>query len=213
MADYQTKGRGQYKRNWESAEGQNLTFTLAFKPSQAERFHILTLACARSLVSVIEDEYNCVASIKWPNDVLVKGKKVAGLLTEAVFNGSKLDRLLVGIGININQEIFADEIDAKTISLKKVFGKKIDRERFLALFLSRIEYEYRRWHKQDDELLKWINRKIIGHGKWVGLRINGEDHSKKFKLLGVDKEGKLAVIEAEGGIKIFSHEQIRLITD
>lgn len=213
LADFQTKGRGQYNRKWESAAKQNLTFTLAFRPSQTERFHTLTLACARAAVAQIENEIGCGAAIKWPNDVIIKGKKAGGLLTEAVFTGNELDRLLVGIGLNINQEIFEGETKESATSLKKESGKNISREDFLSSLLSRIEYEYTRWHKQDDELLKWINQKIIGHGDWLGLRVNGHDHADKFKLLGVDQNGKLAVIDDEGGIKTFSYEQIRLITD
>lgn len=213
LTDHQTKGRGQYKRNWESAAGQNLTFTLAFRPSRAGRFHILTLACARAVAAQIEHQTGCSAFIKWPNDVLIKGKKVTGVLTETVFNGNELDRVLVGIGINVNQEEFAAEVQKTAGSLKLAGGKEVDRETFLANLLSRIEFEYMRWHKQNDELLKWINQKIIGYGKWVGLRVNGYEEAGKFKLLGVDQSGQLAVIDSEGGLKTFSYEQIRLITD
>ncbi len=213
ITDHQTKGRGQYERNWESEAGQNLTFTLAFRPSQTGRFHILTLACARAIVEQIEEDMGCEAFIKWPNDVLINNKKVTGLLTETVFNGNELDRVLVGIGLNVNQEKFQKEINKTACSLKLACDRKIDREEFLGKLLSRIEFEYMRWHKQNDELLKWINKKIIGYGKWIGLKVNGQNHSDKFKLLGINQDGQLAVIDGEGGIKTFSYEQIRLITD
>lgn len=213
LAGLQTKGRGQYKRNWESAAGQNLTFTLVLRPQQANRFHILTLACARALVAQIEEELNQPAALKWPNDVIADGKKIAGLLTETVFNGNKLDRLLIGIGININQTSFADEIKAKAGSLRMACGAEIDREHFLAELLSRIEFEYGRWHKQNDELLKWINQKIIGYGQWVRLKVDGQKHPGAFKMVGIDNSGRLAVIDKEGGVKTFSYEQIRIIVD
>lgn len=140
------------------------------------------------------------------------GKKVTGILTESVFNGNKPERLLVGIGINVNQKQFSDEISPAATSIKNESGSPVDRELFLSTLLSGIEYEYRRWHKQNDELLKWINKKIIGYGKWVHLSVNGNKHPDPFKLLGVDRKGKLAVIDDTGGIKTFSYEQVRVIT-
>ena len=214
LTDHQIQGRGQYKRSWQVEDAQNLTFTLAFRPkSDAGRFHILTLACARAAIAQIKACTGCEAHIKWPNDVLIDGKKVAGLLTETVFNGNELDRLLVGIGLNVNQESFGSELDLKATSLKQAKGQLIDREAFLSQFLSRIELEYLRWHKQDDALLKGINKKIIGYGRWIHLRINGQEHPGLFKLLGINQQGQLAVITREGDLKTFSYEQIRLIVD
>lgn len=213
LTDNQTKGRGQYDRNWETDSGKNLTFTLAFCPKHANRFHILTLACARAAVAEIEESLGCDAFIKWPNDVLIQNKKVAGLLTETVFNGNKLDRLLIGIGLNVNQDRFSSALDSSAISLKQVINKTVDRETFLCKFLSRVEFEYLRWHKQNDELLKNINQKIIGYGQWVKFNVNGHDEKARYKLLGINENGQLTAIDEDGGLKTFSHEQIRLITD
>lgn len=212
ITDNQTKGRGQYERNWETVAGENLTFTLAFCPSNARRLHILTLACALAAVSQIEECAGCEAFIKWPNDVLINNKKVAGLLTETVFNGNSLDRLLIGIGLNVNQDQFSADIKKGATSLKKICGKEIDREQFLCGFLSRIEFEYVRWHKQNDKLLKSINQKIIGYGQWIKLQVNGQEQKGDFKLLGINEKGELAAIDNEGGLKTFAYEQIRLIT-
>lgn len=213
LADYQVKGRGQYERNWETDIGKNLTFTLAFRPNHADRFHILTLACARAAVAQIEESIGCEAFIKWPNDVLINNRKVAGLLTETVFNGNKLDRLLIGIGLNVNQEHFSANIGKKAVSLKQVNHQPVDREQFLCRFLSRVEFEYLRWHKQSDALLRSINQKIIGYGEWVKFSINGHDQQTKYKLLGINENGQITAIDEEGGLKTFSYEQIRLITD
>lgn len=213
ITDHQTKGRGQYERDWESKPGKNLTFTLAFKPTFAERFHVLTLTCAKVLVDQIEDNLGLKSSIKWPNDVIIDDKKVGGLLTETTFSGNKLDRLLVGIGLNVNQDKFSEELDEVATSLKKEFGHKIDREKFLAEYLSRVEHEYSRWHKNDAELLKEINCKLVGHGNWVRLKVNGNVSEDKSKLIGVNEQGQLTVINNEGGIDTFSYEQIRLIAD
>ena len=214
ITDHQTKGRGQYERPWVVPPGKNLTFTLAFTPLEEGRLHVLTLACARAAVDQIKDVTGLEAQIKWPNDVIIEGKKVGGILTEAIFNGNHLDRVLIGIGLNINQEDFPnEELRKKAISLRQLTNKNISREQFLCGFLSRIEYEYGRWHKKNSTLLKNINQKIVGYGKWIKLNVNGDELGQKYKLLGVNEKGQLVVIDSEGGIETFSYEQIRLITD
>ena len=213
LANYQSKGRGQYEKKWEARPGKNLTFTLVFIPQQNSSFHILTLACAKAIIDGIGERTGLKASLKWPNDIFVENKKVGGLLTESTFSGNKIDRLLVGIGLNINQEVFSEELQDKASSLKLLVGKELSREQFLADLLSRIEYAYARWHKQDRSLLKEINQKIQGYGQWVTLQIDKEIRDEPAKLLGVNEYGQLAVINREGEIETFSYEQIRVIAD
>lgn len=213
ITDHQTKGRGQYERNWESSAGDNLTFTLAFKPPGASRMHVLALACARAAVAQIDESLPCEAHIKWPNDILVGEKKVAGILTESMFAGNELDRLLVGIGLNVNQQQFSEELKNTATSLCNICQQTINREQFLAQLLSRIEYEYVRWHKQNDALVRSINKKIIGYGSWVQVQVNGHPSSERHKLLGINQKGELTTISKEGDLETFSYEQIRLITD
>lgn len=214
LADNQTGGRGQYNRKWEVEPGVNLTVTLAFQPSTAERVHVLTLACALALLEVFRrylDEQN-QSWIKWPNDVKVNGKKIAGILTEAVFNGNRLNRLVIGMGINLNQNNFPGELKMSATSLGRETGQKVERELFLAELLNRVEYKYVLWHQRQPDLIKAINRNIRGHGQWVGMEINGESRRRQYKMLGVDEKGKLLMLNEDGGIESFSYEQIRIVT-
>lgn len=213
ITDNQTRGRGQYERNWESDPAQNLTFTVAFKPTIPSRFHVLTMACAKAAVDLVRNEYALEACIKWPNDIMAEGRKIGGLLTETTFNGNRLDRLLVGIGLNINQTKFSDAIADKASSLKLLCGNSIERENFLADYLSRIEFEYSRWLRNKSDLLKEINQKIIGYGCWIKLAVNGDELAGKFKLIGINEQGQLTVVDSEGALQTFSYEQIRLVID
>lgn len=215
LTDNQTKGRGQYERNWESKSGKNLTFSLVFRPKTSERFHVLTLACALAIVEQLNEliDENPCTSIKWPNDVMLNKKKIAGLLTESVFNGNKPDRLVVGVGLNVNQCDFSPEVTEKATSISLEKGKQISREKLLSDLLGRIEYKYSLWHRQQTDLLKSINQNIIGYGQWVGLKVNSERRNGSFKLLGIDETGKLLLLNDDGGIESFSYEQIRLVTD
>src|SRR5699024_5092391 len=110
------------------------------------------------------------ACIKWPNDVMLERKKVAGLLTEAVFNGNKLDRLVFGMGLNLNQRTFSSDLADKATSVFLATDETLNREDFLTELLARIEYKYNLWHRRQGDLLKTINRNIKGYGKWIGLK-------------------------------------------
>lgn len=213
FADHQTRGRGQYERNWETQAGKNLTFTLAFRPPKPQRFHVLTLACARAAVDEIEAVTRHEAYIKWPNDIMIDGRKAGGLLTEAVFNGNTFDRLLIGVGLNVNQDRFSDELQHKATSLKQVAGGDLDREALLGRILSRIEHEYTRWHKQSDQQVKAINQKIIGYGQWIRLQVDGREYEQPHKLIGINQQGELTALTQEGDLQTFCYEQIRLIID
>ncbi|MFH5831711.1 biotin--[acetyl-CoA-carboxylase] ligase [Halalkalibaculum sp. DA384] len=213
LTDNQLKGRGQYERNWESSPGENLTFTIAFKPGRAERLHVLTLACAYAATALIEHNTPQKASIKWPNDVLIGNRKIAGVLTETVFSGNSLDRVLVGIGFNVNQDLFRDDLKEHATSLKLENGTSFSRELLLAEFIGLIEHCYTRWHQNDTDLLRSVNQKLIGYGEWIRLSIDGHTRSDRYKLLGINEKGRLTVINHEAEVKTFSYEQIRLITD
>lgn len=215
ITDYQRKGRGQYDRGWESEPGKNLTFTIIFSPAHGERFHVLTLACALALTECLRDMIGSkeCACVKWPNDVLLNGKKVAGLLTESVFTGDKVNRLLIGIGINVNQINFSGDVDSEATSLRRETGTEVAREKLLAELLVRIEHKYSHWHTYNPELLKAINRSILGYGQWVHLKVDGEVQNTKCKFIGLSDEGSLLVLDEEDEIKSFSYEQIRLIVD
>lgn len=213
LTDYQTRGRGQYERKWETEPGQNLTFSLVFIPSTAERFHVLTLACALALVDHLKGLLDSPTCIKWPNDVLIDDQKVAGILTETMFSGNKLDRLVIGMGINVNQQTFSESLKDKATSVSLMADQTINREAFLGELLGRIEYNYNLWHRQQSDLLKSINQNIRGYGQWVGLKVDGELRDDTFKLVGIDESGKLLMLDHDGGIESFSYEQIQLVTD
>lgn len=214
ITDHQTKGRGQYERRWESEKNQNITFSMAFIPPTHERFHVLALACGLALVEQLNEflQASCSA-LKWPNDVMLNEKKTAGILAETVFSGNNFDRLIIGIGINANQKKFSDELKTIATSVALESEKEIAREEFLAELLNRIEYKYRLWQQQKPDLIKIINRNIIGYGQWVGLKIDNQLQEDRYKLLGIDEIGQLLMLNRDGGIESFSYEQIQLVTN
>lgn len=212
LADHQKKGRGQYERSWETEPFKNLTFTIAFRPKDSERLNLLSLAVAYSITQVLAEYVREQVWLKWPNDILITGKKVGGLLTECTFNGSKPDRVLIGFGLNVGQTKFSNGIEKKATSLYQLSHQSTPREELLNKLLLGIEHAYQRWHKHDESLKRDINKKIVGYGEWVEVSINGVVPDQKFKFIGINSNGELMMLNEQLDVNTFVYEQVRIIT-
>lgn len=210
LADDQTMGRGQYERTWYAEPGKNLTFSIAMLPARPERFHVLTLSFALAMCELVESSSGKHSDIKWANDVYVDGKKIAGLLTETIFTGQKLNRLVIGIGFNINQVQFPEQVKDIATSLHEITGSEMSREEVLAELLARCEHYYRLWHQNDQQLIKKINAKLIGVGEWVKVEVNDAMMEGEFKFIGINEKGNLLVLNKELEAHTFSYEQIKI---
>lgn len=214
LADKQTAGKGQHNKPWVTESGKNLTFSIVFTPTRADRITLLTLACASAVEDVICKYYEkCSIDIKWPNDVLCDGKKIAGILTEVIHIGNKVDRLIVGIGLNVNQDEFEEELKEVATAMRLITGKEESREQLLSDLLVRIEYNYQRWTQNSVDLVREINPKLQGYGEWINLEIEGKMEEDKKKFLGMNELGALQVLNKELGVDTFSYEQIRVRLD
>jgi BirA family biotin operon repressor/biotin-[acetyl-CoA-carboxylase] ligase len=211
ITDVQNRGRGQYEKKWESEPYKNLTFTLCLKPVSGDRLSLLTLACALSVCKAVESFTGESAVIKWPNDIYHKNKKLGGILTECIFSGERPDRVLIGIGLNINQKIFGKKLDGDVVSVSQLSNSTLSRESFLSSILLYIEQLYIQWHKREIDLQRDVNGKLIGYGEWVHLSINGVKTDDTYKCLGVGESGELLMLNQQLDVNTFRHEQIRII--
>jgi BirA family transcriptional regulator, biotin operon repressor / biotin---[acetyl-CoA-carboxylase] ligase len=143
LADQQSSGRGQKGRRWVSSAGQNLTFSLLLRPPcPITALPPLTLlagvAVARTLRAL-----GIAPRLKWPNDVLVDQpagpRKLVGILTEMATVGDRIKHVVVGIGLNVNQTRFDDEVAATATSLALLLGRPVDRAPLLAQLLGALE--------------------------------------------------------------------------
>lgn len=211
LTDHQKKGRGQYDKKWEAEPFKNLTFTIAFRPKKSDRLNLLTLAVAYSVKEVLKQYISEPVYLKWPNDILVGRKKIAGLLTECTFNGSKPDRMLIGLGLNIGQRQFSDGVEKSAITFKKVSTVSISREDLLNEILLGIENIYQRWHKHDETLKQNISQSLLGYGKWVQISVDGKVHEQKFKFIGINSNGELLMLNEQLDVNNFTYEQVRIL--
>ena len=141
LAEKQNRGRGRKDRSWYSNKGQNLTLSilLADKRYFGKSLNTINFAVSLAVAEAIENMFQLRTELKWPNDVLVNKRKIAGILFESVSTGSKIERLVAGIGLNVNQTLFQGQFSIEPTSIKLEFGESVERERLLADILNIFE--------------------------------------------------------------------------
>lgn len=206
IADVQTKGRGRKKRIWYSPKG-GLWFSVILYPNIEPEYGMnLTMAVSISIAKAIEDLIKVKPTIKWPNDILIKGKKVCGILSEFDIKDNKIDCAIVGIGINVNNEI-NKKIESKAISLKQVKRFRINKAKLLEYVLENLDENYRFFLSKDFD---YIRRKWISYVDNIGKFIKIKEGRRTVEgiLVDIDDKGCLILNTEEGRIKILNGDVI-----
>lgn len=141
LAENQTKGKGRLTKKWYSTRNVNLTFSiLVTEPIYfGRKVNLLNYVASLAVALSIENLFQLHTELKWPNDVLIGGKKVAGILIESTSQGSNIDRLVMGIGINVNQSSFQGSFTFEPTSIKIELGHVVEREKVLSEVLNNLE--------------------------------------------------------------------------
>ena len=191
LAEKQSKGRGRKERVWYSAKGQNLTFSilLTSKKYFGKKFNLLNFATSLSVAFALENLFQLKTELKWPNDVLVNGKKICGILLESTSQGNKIERVVIGIGLNVNQALFQGNFNLEPTSIKLELGESVDREKLLAELLNTFEEILQKMESKPDEIMKdWKDRcNLIGEK----ISVTEEDNTKYGIFEDLDEEGFL----------------------
>jgi BirA family biotin operon repressor/biotin-[acetyl-CoA-carboxylase] ligase len=147
FTERQTAGRGQRKNSWESATGKGLWFSILLRPKiDIGASPQLAEWAASSVADTISTEFAREATVKLPNDVVMAGKKIAGVLVEMRAQKNAPHIAIVGIGLNVNQraEDFSDELRPRAISLAMALNREVDRHRFAIALLRNLDASYRK---------------------------------------------------------------------
>lgn len=139
LAARQTNGRGRLGRGWSSESGGVYFSFMLLPPIEAESAPFITLICALAVQRALSEYADC--EIKWPNDIVSEGKKLCGILTRTSLCQDEIENVLVGIGINVNNESFRPEL-ANAVSLKLLCGKSIDENELFASVVRQIDRAY-----------------------------------------------------------------------
>jgi len=145
IAEHQTEGKGRLGRPWVSSPFLNLTFSVLLFPKDSSiEYTLLALASANAIVNAIHQALGMDAKVKWPNDILLKGRKVAGILLEWVILPKLQKGFILGIGVNVNGlgEQFPVELQNTATSLRRVKGTPVQREAFLSVLINQLEKWY-----------------------------------------------------------------------
>jgi BirA family transcriptional regulator, biotin operon repressor / biotin---[acetyl-CoA-carboxylase] ligase len=189
--DHQTAGRGRLGRSWDDARGTALLVSVLLRPERGADLPQLSLVCALAVAETAEAATELAAQVKWPNDVMLDRRKVAGVLLEAR-DGS----VVCGIGLNVNQtrEQLPGDPRAQAGSLRTVTGRTYDRAALLGDLLARLEARYDAWRAEG---LQELHGPIGARNFLFGRRVRVDGHPGTGGVILAD--GRLEVVLADGG--------------
>ncbi len=214
LAEVQTEGRGRLNRRWYAPKGTSLLMSLILRPAlmprQAQR---VTMICSLSIVEAVNSAFRLdarpdwdagerrgkEARVKWPNDIVVSGKKMGGLLTEMAAKGDLLDFIVVGIGLNVNLDVAAlPELTAPATSVLAELGRPVSRAGLLAAILEGIESRAERLAQGWSPHEEWREH-LATLGEWVQVSV--PDGMIEGIAEDVDEDGALLVRMRDGRLR------------
>lgn len=199
LAEAQEKGKGRLGRSWFSPAGVNLYFSLLLRPYQpAREFPLFSLATAVALVDAIGKATGLTPQIKWPNDIVLDEKKIAGILLESESGGEQAPPLVVGVGVNVNLDPadFPADLQKGAASLKAALGRPVDRSDLLIEIFSALVQQYALLETRKDLLFQSVRERC----RTLGKRVRVETARQQFEgwAEGVEEDGALVIRMGDG---------------
>ena len=209
-AKVQTKGRGVGSNEWLSEPYKNLTFSLIHEPAYLyiDEIFYLSKVSALALATFLHSE-NILAYIKWPNDIIVSGKKISGILIENSISGTKIRATVIGIGLNVNQISFPPVLNAT--SMKQITGQTYDLDKTLNLLLEKLFFWLEKLQQgRFDVIDSQYHSLLFNYKKSAKFRKNGE--FLEGTVLGVDQFGRLLLeVPGRNAVMKFAQKEVELV--
>lgn len=196
-ARHQRAGRGRLGRVWWDQPGQGLLLSVLLRPPVAStRVPQLGLVGGLAVIDAVAAETGLTPGLRWPNDVMVGERKVCGVLAEAATRADGgVDRVILGIGLNVNHEWFPPEVAGRASSLRLLTGRVHDRERLLAALLEALDARYREFLAESEDLRAAWRR----HSVTLGARVRAAD-GREGVAVDLDETGALLVRAEDGAL-------------
>lgn len=210
LTNFQTNGRGLGKNSWESEAGKNLTFSLLLRPEflKAEDMFLISKTISLGIIDYLNSLDRCF-TIKWPNDIYYCNKKVGGILIENQLLGNKLNYSIVGVGINLNQEVFHSDAP-NPISLKKILKKSINKTACLKGILDQITIWYEMLSDGHYDKINQLYFDNLFRNKGYH-DYSANNHTFMAKIKAVHNDGQLVVKTQEGDEKQFYFKEVEFV--
>jgi len=212
-ANYQEQGRGQGGNFWESEAGKNLLCSLILTPHHimpAKQF-LLTQVVSLGVLRVIESWVtNETCRVKWPNDLYINDKKVGGILFQNIIKGHVLDFAVAGIGVNVNQEVFGEELP-NAVSLKNFYGDEISLTQFRNQVAQSIDQFYQLTYSKAgiQQIETQYLNKLYRINQWNNYRVSEREFIGM--VVGIDEFGRLAVKTRDGQLRFHLFKEIEFV--
>jgi BirA family transcriptional regulator, biotin operon repressor / biotin---[acetyl-CoA-carboxylase] ligase len=192
-ADFQSKGRGRHQHTWQGAKGENIMVSVILRPETVmERLTLLPMAVAVAVAETIEDCTPLFPEIKWPNDVLIDHKKISGILLESSYSANRLEYVIVGIGLNVNQTTFSSELESRATSLQLECKRTFEFAPLFIRLMKSLDENYFYFVEEQDIAIReaWKQRTLM-LGKPITFTRNGK--TEHGVALDIDLRGLLQV--------------------
>ncbi len=207
LAEQQTAGRGRGNNQWHSAESTGIYCSVVLRPALPPAdILVLSLAAGLTVCSAVQEiDSRVIPDLKWPNDLLLSGKKFCGILTEMSAEATRVRHIVVGIGVNVNQTHFPSQLESTATSLRMATGAEWSRVELCATLLRSLDREYRallRGSTAQDEVLRRFQQSSSSvRGRQVHIE---EDGGYEGVTEGLDSRGFLRVRTGEGLRTVYS---------
>jgi BirA family biotin operon repressor/biotin-[acetyl-CoA-carboxylase] ligase len=208
VAEEQTAGRGRGGHAWESAKSAGIYCSVLLRPALAPADVLpLSLAAGLAAAAAVAEVTGLAPDLRWPNDVLVAGKKCCGILTEMNAEATRVRYAVVGVGVNVNQAKFAGDLAATATSLRLASGHPWSRLELAGALLKSLDREYRGLLARgaEDVVARFEQRSSYARGKRVRVEGNGESGENS------GYEGTTAGLDARGFLRIETAEGMRTV--
>lgn len=214
VSNEQTAGRGRGDRKWYTPPDSALAFSLVLRPQVSEapsNMQLFTALGALAVCETLNEAFPAVfpAQIKWPNDVVANRRKLAGILTEAQWQGDQLESVVIGVGINVAPQSIppAESIDVPATSVETVLDQNIDRWGMLHAVLTKmIEL---RTHIASPDFIKAWDLRLAFRGEWVYISQKHEP-VRELQIIGLEENGAMRVRDRAGDVHSLPVGEIRL---
>ena len=211
MAENQYAGRGQVNSRWEAEPGKNLTFSILLRPSflSITSQFSLNMAVSLGIHKALKNLTGEGLSIKWPNDIYFKDRKTGGILIENIISAGHIKACIVGIGINVNQEVFDPALEGRAGSLYQILQNNVNLISLLTQICSQIEAEYLKLKggKHFNLRQDYINA-LYRYKQKASYRQNGEIF--EGSIVDVSETGFL-ILETEAGLTSYNFKEIEFV--